>query len=128
DGIVAIPGALQIIVCPQVTGRSGKDLGGANQPACHLRRAAAVCPVQQILSDSLAEPAAGIAVSPALSSALAMMRKILLVPVNADQIFQRAGNTRFLMAFQLREIDNQVGFDSVARHQVLVTSPAMRTL
>jgi len=55
-----------------------------------------------------------------------MMRQILLVPVDSDQILQRARQPRLLVRFQLREVENHICLDDISRHEVLVAAGPVR--
>src|SRR5262245_14228395 len=55
-----------------------------------------------------------------------MVGQVLLVSVDPDQIFERAGDPGFLVRLQLRQVDDHVRFDHLFRHKVLMASWGMR--
>src|SRR5215813_2617945 len=55
-----------------------------------------------------------------------MVRQVLLVPVDPDQIFERAGDPSFLVRLQLGQVDDHVRFDHLSCHKILMTSGSVR--
>ena len=55
-----------------------------------------------------------------------MMRQILFVAVDADQILERTGDAGFFVRLELREVDEHIGFDHFARNQILMDARMMR--
>src|SRR5262244_2904601 len=55
-----------------------------------------------------------------------MVGQVLLVPVDPDQIFERAGDPGLLVRLQLRQVNDHVRFDDLFRHKVLMASGGMR--
>src|SRR5262245_45182367 len=53
------------------------------------------------------------------------MRQPVLVPVDADEVLEGAGDPRLLVRLELREIDEDVGADGAGADEVLVLSPRM---
>src|SRR5215813_7879405 len=51
-----------------------------------------------------------------------MVGQILLIPVDPDQVFERAGDPGFLVRLQLGQVNDHVRFDHLFRHKVLMTS------
>src|SRR5215510_16565462 len=55
-----------------------------------------------------------------------MVRQVLLVPVDPDQIFERAGDPGFLVRLQLGQVNDHIRIDHLFRHEVLMTSGGVR--
>src|SRR5262245_49697233 len=51
-----------------------------------------------------------------------MMRQVLLVPVDPNQVFERAGYPGFLVRLQLGQVYDHIGLNHLPGHEVLMTS------
>ena len=55
-----------------------------------------------------------------------MVRQVGLVAVDADQVLERAGDAGLLVRLQLRHVEDDVGLDQLARHEVAMPAAAVR--
>src|SRR5215510_1641749 len=55
-----------------------------------------------------------------------MVGQVLLIPVDPDQIFERAGDPCFLVRLQLGQVDDHISFDHLPGNEVLMTSGRVR--